>query len=186
MTRHTQKPADPGAPSAGADPAFTRLYDELRLIAERHMRRQRPGHTLSPTALVHEAYVKIQSWADDRAEPHPNLPALASRAMRQLLIDHARRRARRGPGDNAVRVTLSDLPVQEDPSPVDALALDEALVELERLSARQAAIVEMRCFGDYTIEQCAEALGVARSTVAADWRLARAWLKRFLDRESGV
>lgn len=165
-----------GAPGA-ADEVFRRCYAELRRIAGGLFRSQRAAHTLEPTALVHEAYVKIVGAArpadvTDRA----HFLCLAARAMRQILVNHARDRAaaKRGGGRRRERLTVAD---PEAPrGPTDVIDLDEALDVLAALDARQARIAELRLFGGLTTAEIAAVVGVAPRTVELDWRLARAWL----------
>lgn len=165
------------AASSGDREAFDRLfplvYDELRALAGRQLRRESPGHTLEATALVHEAYVKLAvpegaGWSD-----RAHFFAIASRAMRQVLVDHARRRGARKRGGAWARTTLSGKPLGLDTDPEELLALDAAL---EGLEPRQRQVVEMRFFGGMTEEEVAEALGVSDRTVRREWVRARAWL----------
>lgn len=166
------------AVSGTLDGAFSRLDGELRRVAARHMRGQRRDHTLSPTALVNEAYLKLKGGDGVIPRDEARLLGLASRAMRQILVDHARGRARAKRGGDGVRVALLEQPIAPNGNLVDLLALDEAITRLTALSARKGRLVEMRCFGGMTLEQCADALDVARSTVTEDWRFIRAWMQR--------
>jgi RNA polymerase sigma factor (TIGR02999 family) len=159
--------------------AFEASYGELRRLARRQLRRLRPGQTLTTTALVHEAFVKLVK-GPAKAEDRAHFFALAARAMRQVLVDYARRRAsgKRGGG---VRPTTLD----GDSIPVDALAdemldIDRALTRLEALDERLARIVEWRFFGGMTEDEVADALGVTARTVRRDWQKARAFLLREL------
>ena len=155
------------------------IYDELRLIAASLMRSEHPGHTLQSTALVHEAYFRMMGpgtdWTDRR-----HFFGAAARAMRQVLTDHARRkrRHRRG-GGQLERVTLANIAADDDagPASLDILALDGALVELEALSPRKAAAVELHYYAGLSYEEVAEALTVSPATVHRDLRMARAWLR---------
>jgi len=153
------------------------VYDSLREQAARYFRGQRPDQTLQPTALVHEAYLKLILPGDREWKDREHFLAVAATAMRQILKDHARRRraAKRG-GHKPQRVTLSDLPTPAGPSDVDLLALDEVLDKLAALDARQARIVEMRFFGGLTNEQIASLLKVSTRTIEKEWRRTRAWL----------
>ncbi len=161
-------------PEPGGSEAFREAYAALHELAESHFRRQPASHTLQPTALVHEAYLRIAGGAAPKDREH--LLALASRAMRQILVDHARRKhaAKRDGGGH--RVTLSGL--DSGPAVWDVLELDEAIERLEQLDPRQARIVELRFFGGLTVEQAAAALGVSDRTVYLDWQMAKAWLSR--------
>jgi RNA polymerase sigma factor (TIGR02999 family) len=163
------------------DAAFPIVYGTLRALAARHLRREADGHTLSPTALVHEAWLRLSAESHAAWRDRAHFLAVASLAMRRILVDHARRHhaARRGAG--AARVPLEDL----DAVPAEAraellVALDEALARLARLDARQARVVECRFFGGLTEEEVAETLGVGLRTVKRDWAKARAWLFRDL------
>lgn len=153
------------------------VYDELRRIAAGYLRRERSGHTLQSTALVHEAYVRLVD-ADVGWQDRAHFFALAARTMRRILVDHAaaRRAAKRG-GD-AVRVTLDVelVPQAEAEASTDLLALDAALKKLEALDPRHARIVELHFFGGLTYGEMSEALGISTSTLDRDLRLAKAWL----------
>ena len=162
---------------AGAkDALFPAVYRDLERIA---MAQVRSNATLEPRGLVHELYLRLTSAPLD-ARDRKHFFAIAALAMRQILVDRARKRAsqKRG-GDHAERVTLSGLAADE--SGVDVIAIDRALTKLEELSERQARIVELRCLLGLTVEETAESLGVSERTVAAEWRLARAWLSRELE-----
>ncbi len=159
-----------------ADRLMPRVYDELRAMAAAYFRGRRPGQTLQPTAVVHEAYVRMidQTQADYRCRDH--FIAVAAMAMRQALIDAARRRAARKRGGDRARIALHDAVTVTPGRDTDLLDLADALEKLQQLDDRKARIVQMRFFGGLSIEEAASALGVARSTVADDWRMARAWL----------
>jgi RNA polymerase sigma factor (TIGR02999 family) len=160
------------------------VYDELHRLAEQYLSRERSGHTLQPTALVHEAYLKLVEHGDSRDwQSKTHFQAVASRAMRQILVDHARRRASQKRGGDFVRITLaSELP--DTQADVDLLALDEAMTELERLDARKCRVVEMRFFGGLTAREAADLLDISPKTAEADWYFARAWLHKQLAREA--
>ncbi len=159
------------------------VYDELRALAAGYFARQPAGHTLQPTALVHEAYLKLASRQDARWTGRAHFMAVAARAMRQILINHARDKgaAKRG-GNNWRRITLDEAVTPPDGAQreIDLLALDEALGKLARLSERQCQIIELRFFGGLTIEETARVLGMGTTTVEDDWHHARAWLRREL------
>lgn len=151
-------------------------YQELRRVAAAHMAHERSGHTLVPTALVHEAWLRLgQAARGDFASP-AHFCALASNVMRRVLVDHARRHGARKRGESGQRVTLHEDTALAPAPEFDLLALDEALEELARLNARQARVVELRFFGGLTLEEVAALIGSARSVVAEDWRMARAFL----------
>ena len=173
-----------GDPEA-AEAVYVRLYEDLRRIAHRVFASQRKGHTLEPTALVHEAWVKI-AGADSAASWKDSAHALAvaAKAMRQVLANHARDRAalKRGGGVFRERVTISGVAGAGEGREVDAVALHEALDHLSALDARQGQIAEMRLFGGLTTEQIATLLGVAPRTVELDWSMAKRELSRELGR----
>lgn len=155
------------------------VYDELRRVAQRHMRRERPDHSLTPTALVHEAYLKLIDQRRVEWQNRAQFFAVAARVMRRVLVDHARARAtaKRAAGLN---IALDDVDVSTAPLDVDILAIDAALDELAAVDDRQSQLVELRFFAGLTVEETATALGVAPITVKRDWALARAWLFRAL------
>ena len=168
------------AKQAVYDELFPLVYAELRRIAAREMRREKPGRTLQTTALVHEAYLRLLKDASLSFENRAHFLGVAARAMREILIEHARARSARKRGGGAVRLTLDDL-VAPVPSPsIDVLALDEALQRLARLDERHARVVELRYFGGLSVEETAAALELSPATVKRDWTLARAWLFREL------
>jgi RNA polymerase sigma factor (TIGR02999 family) len=153
-----------------------RVYGELRRIARIRLRRERSGHTLAATDLVHEAYLKLLpvERVDWRSRAH--FFAIASRAMRNVLVDHAVRRGAAKRGAGATVLTLEDHDAAGEQPLDDLIALSEALTRLEQLDARQAQVVECRFFGGLTLEETAEALKTSPATVSRDWTFARAWL----------
>jgi RNA polymerase sigma factor (TIGR02999 family) len=165
---------------------FPVIYDELRRVARARLRHERAGHTLAATELVHEAFFRLVRLdrIDWRSRAH--FLAVASRAMRQVLLDHAERRdaGKRGGGLRAV--TLERLPLAHEDDAGDAAALCEALARLEELQPRQARVVECRFFGGLSLEETAEALGVSEATVSRDWTVARAWLHAQLSDDPGA
>src|SRR5688572_8207679 len=154
------------------------VYTQLRQRAARHLRHDRKGHTLQPTALVHEAYVRLVGQREVDWQSRAHFFALASRMMRRVLVDHARARAAAKRPDAALRVMIDDDLVSADPRGCDLLMLDQALSELARLDQRQANIVEQCYFGGLTEEEVARGISVSRSTVARELRSAKAWLHR--------
>ena len=158
------------------------VYQELRRIAQYHLRQERPDHTLQSTALVHEAYLRLVKQAPAEVENRAHFLAVASRLMRQILVDHARghRAAKRGGG---LKLELQDAMAQQNVENVDLIALDNALNELARMDPQQSQIVEMRFFGGLSIEDTAEVIGVSRTTVKREWATARAWLLREMSRK---
>lgn len=167
-----------GGDEAALDELFPLVYGQLRAAADRALRVERPGHTLQPTALVHEAYLKLIGGGALPSRDRVHFLALAARAMRQILIDHARRRRARKRGDGRGPVTL-DLEVADRGLPFDeVLALDDALDRLSGLSPRLRKVVELKFFGGLGEDDIAAALGVTTRTVQRDWARARAWLYR--------
>jgi RNA polymerase sigma factor (TIGR02999 family) len=160
------------------------VYKEMRRLAAGYLRRERTGHTLQPTALAHEAYLRMVAQKEVAWQSRAHFLGVAAQAMRRILVDHARRRKalRRGGGQT---VLLLEDARAAGPSPVAFDDLDRALRDLERLSERQARVVELRYFGGLTIEETAEVLKVSPITVKRDWTLARAWLYRELSPNSG-
>ena len=152
------------------------LYDELRAIARRHLTRERDDHTLTTTALVHEAYVKLSERTGSGWKGRPQFLALASKVMRHLLIDHARRRNAGRRGGKEIHVPFEEEMTEAGSRAFELLALDQALDRLEGRDERMARIVECRFFGGMRHAEIAEALDVSVSTVERDWTRARAYL----------
>ncbi len=167
---------DRNGPSESNEAGFAEAYAELRALAGAHFQRQPGAHTLQPTALVNEVYLRLAGSNEGAPSDRGHLLALASRAMRQVLIDHARKKGadKRGGGDARLRVTLSG--IDSDAGGWDVLELHEAIERLEHLDPRQARIVELRFFGGLAVEQVAELLDVSERTVYLDWQMARSWL----------
>lgn len=157
------------------------VYGELKRIAARELRGERPGHTLGATALVHEAWVELSKLNRIKPQNRSHFLALASQAMRRVLIDHAvaRRAQKRGGGVQPAPL-LDDAVVMVDARAVELLDLDEALDRLTALDPRQARVVECRFYGGMSIEETAEALEISPATVKREWAIARAWLNREL------
>lgn len=158
------------------DRVVPEMYAELQRLARAIMRGQRSDHTLQPTALVHEAYVKLTGASDLRTASRAELLSLAARAMRQVLVDHARGRGRTKRGGERLRVTLSEDLAPKSPLIVDALALDQALSRLELVDPQQARLVELRFLTGLTLEEAAEVLGISSATAKRDTAMAKAWL----------
>ncbi len=171
--------------SGAADELVSLVYAELRRMARARLRDERPGHTLQPTALVHEAWMKLMNQHGATWQNRAQFFAVAAQAMRRILVDHARRRhaAKRGDGSPAVAVdALAE--VLTAPLPDDRLlALDAALEELAALDARQARIVELRFFAGLSVEEAADVLAVSPTTIKREWATARAWLFRAVQAE---
>lgn len=163
-----------------ADELVSVVYSELHNLASHFMRSERGDHTLQPTALVHEAYLRLMNQQSVTWQNRAHFFGIAAQSMRRILVDHARRkRAAKREGGN--RVTLDESLADTNPTPVDVLALDDCLSRLAELNERQAKVVELRFFGGLDIEQTAEALGVSPATVKRDWRFARAFLQRAME-----
>jgi len=169
----------PGSP--GLDDRFGELYAELRAAAARYLRSERRDHTLRPTALVNEAYVRLSghrgSW-----ESHEEFLAAAASTMRRILVDHARRRnaVRRGAGARRITLTVRSGP-RSAPLAIDVLALHQALGAFAREDERAARVVELRFFGGLTNEEAARVLDISLASVKRDWAFAKAWLLRSLE-----
>lgn len=170
--------------SDGDESAFDRLiplvYADLKAIAHRRMRTERAGHTLDTTAVVHEAYVQLVNQATATWRDRAHFFAVASRVIRHVLIDYARRRNAEKRGGGRFQVPLREAMTGEEPKTVDLLALDEALAELAEHDERMAQVVECRFFGGMTMEETAAAVGVSQRTAERDWTRARAHLYRTL------
>ncbi|MEW6207527.1 MAG: sigma-70 family RNA polymerase sigma factor [Acidobacteriota bacterium] len=153
------------------------VYTELRRLARNYLRRERAGHTLQPTALVHEAYLRLIDQGQARWQSRAHFFGIAARLMRQILIEYARSRNAAKRGGN-LRVTLSKSIVRFEERDVDLLSLDDALRELEAIDSEKSRVVELRFFGGMSIEETACAMGISTATVTRHWRMARAWLYR--------
>lgn len=162
------------------DRVFPIVYQELRRQAAGYLRGERAAHTLQPTALAHEAYLRLAGTADAPWQNRAHFMAVAARAMRNILVDHARRRGAQKRGGGEAPVVLDDTIDVEGGPPVAFDDLDRALGDLARLSERQARVVELRYFGGLSIDETGEVLGVSPMTVKRDWATARAWLYREL------
>jgi RNA polymerase sigma factor (TIGR02999 family) len=162
---------------------FPQVYDELRRRASAYLRRERAGHTLQTTALVHEAYLKLVDQRGTGWKDRGHFFAIAAQAMRRILVDHARARHANKRGGVA-----EDLPLEEallavaDEANVDIVALDEALRRLAAVDPEQERLVELRYFGGLSLEDAASALGISRASAGREWQMAKAWLKRELTR----
>lgn len=152
------------------------VYDELRRIARGHLRREQAGHSLQPTALVHEVYLRMVKVDQMNVEGRMHFLALAARLMRQILVDHARRKRSDKRGGGATVLGLSEAEGVTRPPGVDLLALDEALDLLGTFDARQRDLVELRYFAGLTIDEAAQTLDISAATVEREWATAKAWL----------
>ena len=172
--------------SEGRPQAFDALlpvvYGELRRQAGRHLRRERANHTLQPTALVHEAYMRLVDQRNLRWQNRAHFFAIAAQAMRRILVDHARAQARVKRGGPKAQVTLDEAMLAAEQKSIDAIALDEALQRLAALDERQARVVELRFFGGLSVEEVAEVLKISPATIKREWSMAKAWLHGELTR----
>ncbi len=159
------------------------VYQELRSLARQRMFGERGEHTLQPTELVSEAYVRLSGSQPVEWQDRSHFFAVASKVMRHILVDHARARSRLRRGGDLSRVTLDDSLDLSLDQPEELIALDEALKQLEQVDARKAQVVQLRYFGGLSLDDTAEVLGVSQVTVVRDWRLARTWLLRALEPE---
>lgn len=169
-----------GGDGDAVDKLMPLVYDELRQMAKRYMNSQPSGHTLQTTALIHEAYLKI---ADNREKQFANRAhffAVAARAMRHILVDHARSRQSEKHGGAVEVISLENAAVVTDERAAEIVALDDALQNLMALEERKGRVVELRYFGGLSVEETAEVLKVSPETVARDWRFAKTWLLREL------
>jgi RNA polymerase sigma factor (TIGR02999 family) len=163
-----------------ADSLLPIVYQELRRLAASYLRRERPGQTLQPTALVHEAYLRLLKDRPERWQNRAHFCAIAAHSMRQILIERARARGAQKRGGGGPRVTLDEALVAGGEQSIDILALDHALERLHAIDAEQARLVELRFFGGLTVEETAEAMDISPATVKRHWAVARAWLAREL------
>lgn len=167
---------------AALDDLFTRVYDDLRALAKRQLRGHGPyPHTLSTTVLIHESYLRLAGMAELRLDNRAQFLALASKAMRHLIIDYARIRCARKRGGELVRVTLRESETPGEDRSLDVVVLNEALERLEEHDPRLVRLVECRFFGGMCTEETAEALGLSPRTVERDWRRARTYLHELLE-----
>ena len=161
---------------------FADVYTELRALAARYLHRERKSHTLQPTALVHEAYLKLVGKTHVDWQGRAHFLAVAAQAMRQILVDHARRHRAAKRGGNRHRIALDDNLVTESKRDVDLLTLEDALTKLTKLDPCQAQMVELRFFGGLSIAEVAKVMGRSKRSVEREWTMIRAWLRRELDR----
>ncbi|CAN5484544.1 sigma-70 family RNA polymerase sigma factor [soil metagenome] len=173
--------------SEGNRAAFEELlplvYEELHRQAARYLRRERAGHTLQTTALIHEAYLRLIDQRDMQWESRTHFFAIAAQMMRRVLVDYARAKHREKRGGDGVRLPLEDVMlVADDEKGIDLMALDQALTRLGAVDEQQSRVVELRYFGGLSLEKTAEVLHISRATAARDWDVAKAWLRRELTR----
>lgn len=171
-----------GGNQAALDELLPLVYNELRHLAQARLRQEPRGHTLQATALVHEAYVRLVDLERLTVSDRTHFFAVVARVMRQVLVDHARRKRSDKRGGSATRITLDGVsaPSRAQPADVDVIDLDRALEALSALDERMARVVELKFFVGLTLEETAEALDVSHATVERDWAVAKAWLSRRL------
>jgi RNA polymerase sigma-70 factor, ECF subfamily len=157
------------------------VYDELHRLAKHFLSRQRPGHTLQSTALVHEAYLRLVGPSPVHFADRAHFFAVAARVMRHILVDHARARGAARRGGNSLTMVLDEAVAVSPEREVNVIALDDALNQLATLDARQATIVEMRFFGGLSIEETATALDLSPATVKRDWVVAKTWIRQCME-----
>ena len=167
---------------AALDRVMPLIYQELRRLAHRQMRRERPGDTLQTTALVNEAYLRLIDYERVRPRDRAHFLAIAAQAMRRILIERARSRRANKHGSGGQKISLDEAEQVSDQRAADLVALDEALDGLTAIDSRKGQVVELKYFGGMTIEEIAEALGVSAPTVERDWRMAKVWLHREISR----
>jgi len=172
---------EPGDRHAG-EQLFADVYTELRALAARYLHRERKDHTLQPTALVHEAYLKLVGQTRVDWQGRARFLAIAAQAMRQILVDHARRHRAAKRGGNRHRIALDDNLVIKSNRNVDLLALEDALTKLAKLDLRQTQMIELRFFGGLSIAEVAKVMGMSKRSVEREWTMVRAWLRRELSR----
>ncbi len=169
------------ATNGGADAvdrALPLIYEELRGLAGAYVRRERPGHTLQPTALAHEAYLRLKDRTQVSWKSRAHFLAAAAQAMRRILVDHARARLAQKRGGDQARVPLEEAPMPPAVSWLELISLDQALSKLASVEPRKARVVELLFYGGMTPPEAAQILEVTRRTVERDWRFARAWMLR--------
>ena len=169
-----------GGNRASADRLLALVYDELRRIAGQYLRKEKSDHTLQPTALVHEAYMRLIDISDISWQDRAHFFAVSANIMRHILVDHARAKLAEKRGGDAQRISLEDADSLSSEPNIDLLAVDEALNELAEFDEQQSKIVELRFFGGLTIEETAHVAGISPATVKREWAMAKAWLHRRL------
>ncbi|HKH92308.1 MAG TPA: sigma-70 family RNA polymerase sigma factor [Gemmatimonadaceae bacterium] len=172
--------------SAALADVFPLIYDELRRLAQQQLQREPDGHTLSPTALVHEAYMRLIDYSRMEWQGRAHFMAVASTAMRRILVDHARGHRSAKRGGMLKRISIDDVELGTEDRAELLIAIDDALGRLKEIDARQAQVVECRFFGGMTEEETAEALGIGLRTAKRDWAKAKSWLHREIAAEQGA
>lgn len=166
------------------DSMVEETYEHMKRLAASYLQMESATVTLSPTVLVHEAYVKLSKQASDKYQSRGHFLAIAATMMRRILVDHARARNRLKRGGDMVRLVLDEDKTISPSRDSDVLALDEVLEELQKLDMRQAKIIEMRFFGGMTVPEVAEVLGLSTRTIENEWKMCRAWLRKRLEGDS--
>jgi RNA polymerase sigma-70 factor (ECF subfamily) len=162
---------------AAFDQLMPLVYEELRRLAHRYIKRERPNHTLQTSGLVNEAYLRLVDQSQLKLKNRAHFFGIAARLMRQILVDYARKRKYAKRGGDAQRIPFEEILIVSDERAADIVALDDALKELSEIDPRQSQIVELRFFGGLSIEEAAQVLDVSPGTVMRDWTLAKAWLR---------
>ena len=170
--------------SAALADVFPLIYDELRRLAQLQLQREPDGHTLTPTALVHEAYMRLIDYSRMEWQGRAHFMAVASTAMRRILVDHARGHRSAKRGGMLKRISIDDVELGTEDRAEMLIAIDDALGRLKEIDARQAQVVECRFFGGMTEEETAEALGIGLRTAKRDWAKAKSWLHREIAQEA--
>ena len=170
-----------GGDQTALDQLMPLVYSELRRLANNYLRREKQGHTLQPTALVNEAYLRLVDQRNAKWQNRAQFYGIAAQLMRRILVDHARmKHAEKRGGSQQERLSIASIEVSSKPN-LDLLALHEAMEELALMDPQQSRIVELKFFGGLSIEEVAEVLGISHATVERDWKVARAWLRRKLE-----
>jgi RNA polymerase sigma factor (TIGR02999 family) len=162
------------------------VYEELRRQASRYLRRERAGHTLQTTALIHEAYMRLVDQRNVDWQNRAHFFGIAAQLMRRILVDHARSRKRAKRGGSDIRVSLDEATIRATPQDLDIVALNEALERLIEIDPHQGRIVELRFFSGLNVEETAEVLRISPATVKREWRIAKAWLRREMSGEHAL
>ena len=165
---------------ASLDELIPIVYDELRRLARHYLNNERADHSLQPTALVHEVYLRLNGQKNVQWKSRAHFFSVATQMMRRILIDHAKGLQRNKRGAGAIKLSLDEVIILSDEGSIELIALDEALTKLSVIDPRKSHVVELRYFGGMSVEETAEILGVSRKTVMREWAMARAWLYREL------
>jgi RNA polymerase sigma-70 factor, ECF subfamily len=170
---------------AAFDQLLPLVYQELRRMAVNYLRRENPGHTLQPTALVHEAWLRLIDQTRINWRNRAQFFGVAAQIMRRILVDHARAKHREKRGGDAVKLSIDNVIDLSQKRAADLIALDDALDDLKRIDRRKSRVVELRYFGGFSVEEAAQILEVSPETVMRDWKMAKAWLYQQIRREAG-